>query len=76
MPLTNAEKQSRFREKRDAELNALREQSRAFLDAFADACDRGRCSKLTNHLPDDPHAALAELAERLREKRVIVCGLE
>jgi hypothetical protein len=76
MALTNAEKQARFRERRDAELEALRVQGQALLDELATACELGRCPALTNNLPEDTWAAMAELVERLRNRRLIVVQRE
>jgi hypothetical protein len=76
MPLTNAQLQTRFRERRDARLAALDANARELLDAVAGACERGRCHGLTTRLPEDPWDAMAELARRLKTKRLIVVGLE
>lgn len=75
-PLRNALRQQRFRARRDARLSALDKQARRIIDAIADACDRGRCPALTNHLPDPPQEALAEIVRRLSDRRLIVCGPE
>jgi hypothetical protein len=74
--LRNSERQKRFRERRDARLSELDLQARGIIDALSGACERGRCAKLTNHLPDSPQEGLRELVDRLSSVRLIVCRLE
>jgi len=74
--LRNAQRQSRFRQRRDKRLSELDRQARGIIDALSDACDRGRSPTLTNHLPDPPQAGLAELVRRLQSRRLIVCKNE
>lgn len=76
MALTAAERQARHRERVQQELEGYRTQVREFLNALADACELGRCAKFTNHLPEEPHEALAELKRRLETRRIIVCCRE
>ena len=76
MPLTNAEKQARHRDRIAQELAALRATSRRLLDQFASACDRGRCWRFADNLPEDPADAMEMLADRLQQKRLIVVARE
>ena len=74
--LRNAERQKRFRDRRDKRLSELDRQARSIVDALSDACERGRCHALTNHLPDTPQEALEEIVRRLGSRRIIVCRPE
>jgi hypothetical protein len=74
--LTNAEKQARHRERVQRELDGYRVATRAFLDELSRACEEGRCARFTNHLPDEPFAALEELRRRLESKRLVVVQRE
>lgn len=74
--LRNAQRQARFRERRDNRLSELDRQANSIINALSDACEAGRCPALTNHLPDPPQEALAEIVRRLQNKRLIVCGPE
>ncbi len=65
MALTNAEKQARFRSKRDEELEFLRLQSQRLLDALRTAEERGQSCRLTDNLPEETWAAMAALVDRL-----------
>lgn len=72
MPRTTAERQELHRARTEARVREFR----ALLDELAAACERGRCHQLCARLPDEPAAAMAELRERLKHKRLIVCNLE
>jgi hypothetical protein len=68
----NAERQAAHRER----TKLLRSPIRRMLDELASACDRGRCSRFADNLPEEDTAAIEELARRLREVRIIVCKPE
>ena len=74
MPLTNAEKQARFREKRDAELEGLRIKGLALLEAFASSFEAAGCSGLVDNLPDmqlQTWEAMDELTKRLEGFKLV-----
>jgi hypothetical protein len=72
MPKTLAERQEAHRIRNEVRVRELR----ALIEALQTACELGRCPQLTNHLPDEPGAACAELTRRLQDKRLIVCKRE
>lgn len=74
MPLSNAEKQARFREKRDAELEGLRIKGLALLEALARSFEASGCGGLVDNLPDmqlQTWEAMAVLTERLEGYKLV-----
>ena len=71
-PLTSAERNARWKKKMLDERTALLKAARELLNALATAAEESGCHAWTNHLPDDPAAALTALTERTKNKRLIV----
>lgn len=49
----------------------LQGQARELLLAIIEACERGHCEDLTNHLPEDPKDWLPELTRRFSEVKIV-----
>lgn len=69
-PLTGAERQRRYEERRN--WRELAEAVAEFTDALATAAELGRSAKLTNHLPEEPVERMRELTRRLTGQRVVM----
>ncbi len=65
---SGAERQAEYRRRNEVLVRDVR----ALLAALAGACERGRCPRLTNRLPDELSECLPELTRRLENAKVIV----
>lgn len=64
---TGAQRQRDYRARREIAIRKLQE----LIDAIGDAAERGASSKLTNHLPEEPFAAVDELCRRLAMVKLV-----
>lgn len=69
---TAAERQAAYRNRLAVKSTAVEE----LIKALEGACDRGRCSKFIDNLPEDSEARMRELTRRLEGVRMIACRRE